>query len=345
MYRISLFLLAMVGALTATRLVRAETPTPAEPAEHAVQHWIANLDSDEYTVRELAARRLLEAGGQSIPALAQGVKSDKLEVSTRSTAILSRLLDSSVTEVELAAESALESIAADRATAAGERSYAVLRAYRESRQERALARMRQLGAVVAAGNLATADTVIMAGVQIELGDTWRGSNQDLAYLKRIPNLARLSVYLPQVDDAAVEHLARLTQLTSLELYGTRISDDGIKRLADALPYVKIDRRAGAMLGVMGQANVAGGGCRVSGVQSGSAAAKAGIRPGDLVIAFDGQEVSDFDGLTRLIATKTGGEKVEMEIAQDGNRIKKQVTLGKWKSGMRGGGQIEADDDQ
>jgi membrane-associated protease RseP (regulator of RpoE activity) len=211
----------------------------------------------------------------------------------------------------------------------------VLAGYRGSQQDRTLAKLQQLGATVARQALSTGEVVV---AEITLGEGWRGTTADLAALKRVPSLQRLSIYAESVNDEAVKHLAPLKHLTRLELFGTNISDNAYDRLTKSLASTTLDRRKGGLLGVQGQPTQ-GAGCLVSHVQADSAAEKAGLQVGDVIKKFEGKPVDDFDSLTKLIATKGGGEPVEIELerhTQVGEKIEKQTltkkaTLDKWKN--------------
>jgi hypothetical protein len=309
---------------------------PSEPSPEMLSRWIAQLDSDEYWTREDASKRLFRAGRAAIGALRAAADSEKLEVSSRAVAVLSRLLELEDPQAELAAETALEEIAEGRVTSAAARAESALESYRGSRQERALARLRQLGATIATRALPTGEIAL---VHITIGEGWRGDGDDLAALKRIPSLQRLSIYVESVDDDDVKHLASLKQLTDLELFGTAISAPALEKLAASLAPTRVDGRKGGLLGVQGSREAKGGGCLVTGVQQGSAADKAGLQPGDKIVKFEGAAVADFTSLTKLIATKGGGETVELEIerqSQTGDQIEtetlhKKATLDQWKN--------------
>jgi hypothetical protein len=314
----------------------AEPFKPDEaPAPEKVRRWIEQLDSDEYWTREEASKRLFQTGAAAIESLAGAARSDKLEVSTRAVGVLARLLELEDAQIELAAETALEEIASSRVTSAASRAESVLDGYRGSRQDRTLNKLRQLGATVATQANSTGEIVF---ADITLGEGWRGTTADLAALKRVPSLQRLSIYSASVNDEAVKNLASLKQLTKLELFGTSISDDGFERLTKSLARETIDRRKGGLLGVQGDPTVQGG-CLVSYVQADSAAEKAGLQVGDLIKKFEGRPVADFTSLTKLIATKGGGDAVEIELerpTQIGEKIEKQTltkkaTLDRWKS--------------
>jgi hypothetical protein len=306
---------------------------PAEPSAEEIQRWIKQLDADEYWTREEASKRLARAGRGAVAPLAEAARCEKLEVSTRAIQALARFLELDDPSLELAAESALEEIAASRATSAAAHADSALDGYRGNRQERALARIRQLGATVMSSTLANGEIML---VRVTIAEGWRGVPADLAALRRVPSLHELSIYSQKIDDDGVKHLSTLKQLANLNLYGTGISDDGIARLKSALPATDIEWRKGALLGVHGDPNRLGGGGLVSAVRPGTAAHKAGLEPGDIIRKFDGKPVEDFIGLTNLIRTKGGGETVEIEFQRDTGgaekeTLKRKVTLDEWKA--------------
>jgi len=69
------------------------------------------------------------------------------------------------------------------------------------------------------------------------------------------------------------------------------------------------------------------GALVSSVEPGSAAEKAGIRPGDVVLAVDGVEVADSADLPRLIGEKRPGSKVRLKLWRDGRSREVSAVLG------------------
>jgi regulator of sigma E protease len=59
--------------------------------------------------------------------------------------------------------------------------------------------------------------------------------------------------------------------------------------------------------------------RVDAVEAGSAAATAGFRPGDLVVAIDDQPIKSFTDMQRVVRVHAE-EKLEITIERDGNRL-------------------------
>jgi len=69
------------------------------------------------------------------------------------------------------------------------------------------------------------------------------------------------------------------------------------------------------------------GALVADVTSGSPAEKAGLKPGDVVIALDGKPIDNGSELSRTIASKAPGASMTVEVVRDGARKSMPVTLG------------------
>jgi len=59
----------------------------------------------------------------------------------------------------------------------------------------------------------------------------------------------------------------------------------------------------------------------------SAAEKAGIRTGDIVIALDGKMVSDLRSYSTLLKTYAPGDSAEVTLLRDGEEMKVEAVLG------------------
>jgi putative serine protease PepD len=70
-----------------------------------------------------------------------------------------------------------------------------------------------------------------------------------------------------------------------------------------------------------------GGARITQVVSGSPAAKAGLKVGDVITAFDGKTVTSADQLTADVSSAKSGEKVTVTVHRKGATKHLSVTLG------------------
>lgn len=85
----------------------------------------------------------------------------------------------------------------------------------------------------------------------------------------------------------------------------------------------------AYLGV-GTADALAGGRQaalVETVPTGPPAASAGIRPGDLIVAFNGKAIGSSSELIHELATARPGERIRLTVLRDASRITVSVTLG------------------
>ena len=71
----------------------------------------------------------------------------------------------------------------------------------------------------------------------------------------------------------------------------------------------------------------GEGAYVSAVQQGSGAEAAGIQAGDIIVKFDGQDVTSASDLTIAVRSKSVGDTVPVEVNRDGQTLTMDVTLG------------------
>ena len=82
----------------------------------------------------------------------------------------------------------------------------------------------------------------------------------------------------------------------------------------------------AYLGVSTQADTTGGATVVD-VGAGTPAASAGLQVGDVIVAIDGQQITDPDGLSTAIGAHKPGDRVTVTYQRGGARRTAQVTLG------------------
>jgi len=66
---------------------------------------------------------------------------------------------------------------------------------------------------------------------------------------------------------------------------------------------------------------------VTAIEPGSAAAKAGLQPGDKIRGVDGVEIELFPALRQIIVAKIPGDRVELTIERDGAEIQVPVSVG------------------
>ncbi len=138
---------------------------------------------------------------------------------------------------------------------------------------------------------------------------------------------------PLVD--ALGHVVGITTLASSSGLGSTANGLGFAiSTAELLPALERLRAAAngdivesGYMGVELDSRTDGGsGALVADVVSGSAAAKAGIMVGDVVVAVDGEQISGQAGLIATIRDLVPGDATEVSLVRDGDELEVTVVL-------------------
>jgi serine protease Do len=105
----------------------------------------------------------------------------------------------------------------------------------------------------------------------------------------------------------------------------------IEEINEILPLLKEGKKTGAgrpaMLGITWDDSAEVEGVKVKEVLEGSAAKKAKIKPGDIIIEFDGKKITRFDELYKATFMKDAGNRVKIKVIRDGEEREFNVRLG------------------
>ena len=317
---------------------------PAAMSAEGIREWIGQLGADQFAQREAASRRLAAAGPAALPALAEAARGSDLEVASRAIDIIRGHLDPSQGGLEPAADSATgtaggRDVAGDRGEGGGEGSQSdradslaaveaerlletlaegepgpvaqlaatCLEFHQLGMHEAARERLEALGAKINDQFL----TKGRPGLEVLIDTRWKGATDDLRLLPKIRNLRTVGLHGVKIDPGALATLGRLRGVDMFQFYGTGVTDDDVAALAARFPAADIDVRKGGKLGVGGQRMI--GPCQITQVVAGSAADRAGIQVGDVVLSMDGQAVKSFEGLTDVVGRHGPGDSIEVEI--------------------------------
>ena len=298
---------------------QSDRPTRApgtEPSSEQVAGWLRDLKSPDFDVREKATDELVQAGVAAVPGLLEVAQTARLEPAIRSVRILRKLYEAGTFEDFEAAADALEELALGQSGIA-QRAELALSSRAIERQQRVISRIEDLGGEV---RLSTRQlpavmingTILQENIpQVEallLGEDWKGGDDGLKLIRRLQPTVHITVYVTP---------------------GSGIAQNSLDTLMADRPDIEVQHRGSAMLGI--SCETIDGQLLVGKVQEGSGAEAAGIKVNDLIVKFEGKEITDFQVIIEAIRQRKVGDTLTLEVSRPGMDMitSKAVTLGKW----------------
>ena len=283
-----------------------DAAAPPAPSAAALAEAVQLLSSPQFVRREAAGRTLAAAGRPAIPLLQRAAEEGDLEAASRALEILREMLSAADAVLVAEVERTLEAVAGGNRPDAAGLAAAALEFQRATATEAARRGLESHGALIRERQ--TAGRTVL---EVEFNQSWTGGTQEWSLLPRLRGVAVVSVHGLRLDDAALEVLPRMKRLQRVELFGTGCSEAAVAAVSVRLPDAVVDVRRGGRLGVSA---VGMGVCAVH-VQPGSAAARCGLRDGDVIAVADGRTVADFADFTAAVSRRAAGEEMALEVVR------------------------------
>ncbi len=296
------------------------TETKAAASAEQIAAWIKDLDAPQYKVREEASQHLIEAEAAALEPLLKVANGDRPEPADRAVWILRRF--------GLSRDDALATGALEHLVRLENRPAVVAKAQSELAERGVAAceqRLGPLGADIGLQVDRIDATTVVSILVVRIGEQWHGTTEDLRQVSQLRQQRDFRLQGDAINDDVVKMFAETEKLAALQLFDTKVTPAAVDLVKEKHPDAIVYVRNQALLGVSAENNAAG--VRVTFVQPGSAAATAGIQPGDVIASIDGHKLPDFDRLTVRIAQHQPGDKADVEILREGQRSKLTVTLG------------------
>lgn len=236
-----------------------ETKTASQPpTAEELGHWIEQLDSDKFLVRENATQKLAEAERQAIPRLADAVRTGSLEKAIRCIHVLRSFAVGDDIETEIEATAKLAVIAATENDRVANYASDVIKKLEPLRQERAIRILSGLGAKFSEYSAQQGFQVPLDGPTLVIDADFQGKASDLYYLQHLKFIEDVQI---ERDDLSPEWLAQVAKMPSLRFmtikHGT-LSREAVRELEPVLPrlqavriyHLKLDPEAIPSLGNM-----------------------------------------------------------------------------------------------
>src|SRR5262245_62104024 len=284
----------------------------------------SRLGNPRYEVREEATRKLEQLGIDAIEPLLAAATGENLEVISRAVRALTTIYDSEDDATFDAAELALEQLTESSNRSAAQRAAVVLSPQdalltpetdqrRLRRWKRAIVRIRELGGVIKRIDPNGMDKDVLEAspeeypsLMVILDETWKGGGTGIVNVKRLA----VRTPLPLV----------------YVIKGANVPGEAVASVQRAIPSMRIEFRGSALLAIRCEARAP---CVVDIVEPISPAHRAGIQPGDVIVKYDGETLSNFERLIEITSSHKPGDRVELEVRRGETTITLKARLTGW----------------
>ncbi|HEV7279310.1 MAG TPA: M20/M25/M40 family metallo-hydrolase [Pirellulaceae bacterium] len=152
------------------------------------------------------------------------------------------------------------------------------------------------------------------------------------HLKKIPSIHFFTglsdEYHTPEDDVELINIEGMTRVVDLaEAFIRGIESAERRPTHQEAPTIKMTSGTMSYLGVVPDYSGGVEGLRLTGINPGSPAEKAGLLPGDIVVQMGEIEVKSIEGLADALVRYKAGEKVKTTVEREGKRVDVEVTLG------------------
>ncbi len=317
---ISVFLLALLASVAGGQ----EPDTKDQPTTDfsvEIQAEMNDLAAGDFKTREAAGQKLVARKLAAVDPLLSVIDKGTPEATVRAFELLRQLYRLGDDETNERIELAFNELAHSENPTVASRAEAAIEAGSPIRHKKAVAMFLKLG-----GQLRFLQTEKAEGAEENEGlrpieyaiidKKWTGGDDGLKYLRRI-------------EDFRIQSEIRGPALFRIK--GSKVSDDAIAELQASLPALVVQPRGPACLGVSPYSQFGGQmELQIHTVKPGSAADRAGIKVGDVLVKFNEHLVPDFETLVEKIGELQPGDKVPVEYVRDGVRETATVELRGWE---------------
>jgi hypothetical protein len=138
----------------------------------------------------------------------------------------------------------------------------------------------------------------------------------------------------KIDADGMERIARLVATLTLQIAGTAGVPSVTLTLVRTQPPAPAPASGqpsgggyGPYFGSIPDMSTIDTGVRLTGVRDGSPAARAGLKAGDVIVAFDGSEVTNLYAYSYALREKSPGDVVSVTVLRDGQQLTFRAVLG------------------
>ncbi len=211
-------------------------PDNAKPAaimakpEQPLEYWLAQLDSDQYLVRQTASQKILRYGNEAVAPLVTLTKSGQLEATERAIGILQALAERQPPDDEQGAYGALATIAQKAPSSSASRARSALEALGIERTRFAYETLMLSGVKVGYQEFVLDNRAINENM-VRIDASWNGEVESLRWLKWVKLAGYVIIEGAAVNRQVLEHVVQMPDLHTISLRNSKLDSDVFEPLS------------------------------------------------------------------------------------------------------------------
>ncbi len=215
--------------------------------ERPLDHWLQQLSSDQYRVRQAASQKILQFGDEAVQPLVTLTKSGQLEASERAISILQALAARQAPDDEDGAYGALNTIADNSPSSSAIRARSALKSLGIDRTRFAYESLLVAGVKLGYQEFVIENRSINENA-VRIDSKWNGDVSVLRWLKWVKLTGYAILEGPAVNREVLERLVQMPDLHTITMRNSKLEANVLEPLAklsriDLLEfrYVKLSR--------------------------------------------------------------------------------------------------------
>jgi hypothetical protein len=287
----------LLAVLLAAMIQFSATRATAEDLSPRHDALIADLGHDDFDRREAATKALVADGTAALPAVRLALASTDAEVTTRGFRILQTWFVDGDPATAGVATDLIDELRLSTDPALSGWSRQLLASYSDVAATRAIEKIRSLGGECEPSR--NSFNIVRPNVPLDsqfkdilLGEDWKGGTEGLKYLRRIGGISVLYV-----------------------TPGSGLATDVVDNLAKDLNGAAVQWRGSGMLGITREPSEEFG-VTIGEVRPGGPADQVGVQQGDLIVLYQGEEITQFQKVIDITRPLKSTEIVELVVLRD-----------------------------
>ncbi|WP_419189076.1 PDZ domain-containing protein [Stieleria marina] len=208
----------------------AAARTTTAGSQRPLEYWIGQLQHDEYLRREAASKRLMEAGDDAVPILADAIGKGDLETTTRVVRVLSDLALKQPASDDGGAWGALLKLGSKSTGSRQAISRTAIKEIRDAREVQALELLSDAGVFIGYDDFAVGQLTSQKFC-LRIDDRFNGEMKTLQWLRWVRGIRYVSVHGDAVSDEAVARMVEMPQAHTIALVDGSLGPKGIAALS------------------------------------------------------------------------------------------------------------------